>query len=190
MLTWHPWCPCPSSWHSCRGPSAAPWGPTCGAPGAGAGCSLASIAHPSPPPPTSAASCADCCLFSLSVASDAAVFLPGCLPACRAMILNVNEPETRGMALALQTMLDDLGKGACGALSGLLTYSANSRCRLQIPCRSDTILPARPGMPLYCLCRPGPGVCGFLHPAAGAHRGLQPQHRWLDTLRHAAAGHR
>lgn len=29
------------------------------------------------------------------------------------MILNVNEPETRGMALALQTMLDDLGKGAC-----------------------------------------------------------------------------
>jgi hypothetical protein len=35
-----------------------------------------------PPWPTSAASCADCCLFSLSVASDAAVFLPGCLPAC------------------------------------------------------------------------------------------------------------
>lgn len=31
---------------------------------------------------------------------------------CRsAMILNVNEPETRGLALALQTMLDDLGKG-------------------------------------------------------------------------------
>lgn len=27
------------------------------------------------------------------------------------MMLNVNEPETRGMALALQTMLDDLGKG-------------------------------------------------------------------------------
>lgn len=27
-------------------------------------------------------------------------------------MLNVNEPETRGMALALQTMLDDLGKGA------------------------------------------------------------------------------
>ena len=30
---------------------------------------------------------------------------------CRAMMLNVNEPETRGVALALQTMLDDLGKG-------------------------------------------------------------------------------
>ncbi len=29
------------------------------------------------------------------------------------MMLNVNEPETRGIALALQTMLDDLGKGAC-----------------------------------------------------------------------------
>lgn len=29
----------------------------------------------------------------------------------RAMMLNVNEPETRGIALALQTMLDDLGKG-------------------------------------------------------------------------------
>lgn len=27
------------------------------------------------------------------------------------MVLNVNEPEARGMALALQTMLDDLGKG-------------------------------------------------------------------------------
>lgn len=27
------------------------------------------------------------------------------------MMLNVNEPETRGIALALQTMLDDLGKG-------------------------------------------------------------------------------
>lgn len=32
-------------------------------------------------------------------------------PNMRAMIMNVNEPETRGIALALQTMLDDLGKG-------------------------------------------------------------------------------
>lgn len=32
-------------------------------------------------------------------------------PNMRAMIMNVNEPETRGVALALQTMLDDLGKG-------------------------------------------------------------------------------
>ncbi len=39
----------------------------------------------------------------------------------RAMMLNVNEPETRGIALALQTMLDDLGKGedrARGAMLG------------------------------------------------------------------------
>jgi MFS family permease len=33
-------------------------------------------------------------------------------PNMRAMMMNVNEPETRGVALALQTMLDDLGKGA------------------------------------------------------------------------------
>lgn len=32
-------------------------------------------------------------------------------PNARAMVLNVNEPESRGLALALQTMLDDLGKG-------------------------------------------------------------------------------
>lgn len=34
-------------------------------------------------------------------------------PNMRAMLLNVNEPEARGIALALQTMLDDLGKGSC-----------------------------------------------------------------------------
>ncbi|PSC76649.1 MFS family transporter: sugar [Micractinium conductrix] len=32
-------------------------------------------------------------------------------PNMRAMIINCNEPETRGMALAIQSMLDDLGKG-------------------------------------------------------------------------------
>lgn len=37
-------------------------------------------------------------------------------PNLRAMMLNVNEPETRGVALALQTMLDDLGKGLGPAL--------------------------------------------------------------------------
>jgi hypothetical protein len=40
--------------------------------------------------------------------------MPTNLPALvclRAMMLNVNEPEARGVALALQTMLDDLGKG-------------------------------------------------------------------------------
>ena len=29
----------------------------------------------------------------------------------RAVLLNVNEPELRGLALALQTVLDDVGKG-------------------------------------------------------------------------------
>lgn len=37
-------------------------------------------------------------------------------PNMRAMMMNVNEPETRGVALALQTMLDDLGKGLGPAL--------------------------------------------------------------------------
>jgi hypothetical protein len=30
---------------------------------------------------------------------------------CRAVLLNVNEPETWGVALAFMTVLDDLGKG-------------------------------------------------------------------------------
>jgi len=29
---------------------------------------------------------------------------------CRAILMNVNEPETRGVALALHVVLDDLGK--------------------------------------------------------------------------------
>ncbi|GFH07542.1 MFS domain-containing protein, partial [Haematococcus lacustris] len=32
-------------------------------------------------------------------------------PNLKAVLLNVNEPETRGVAFALQTMTDDLGKG-------------------------------------------------------------------------------
>lgn len=31
---------------------------------------------------------------------------------CRAVLLNVNEPEARGFALGLMTVLDDIGKGA------------------------------------------------------------------------------
>ena len=30
---------------------------------------------------------------------------------CRAVLLNVNEPEGRGFALGLMTVLDDIGKG-------------------------------------------------------------------------------
>ena len=41
-------------------------------------------------------------------------------PNVRAMIMNVNEPETRGVALALQTTLDDLGKGLGPAIVALM----------------------------------------------------------------------
>ena len=47
--------------------------------------------------------------FILSVMSGMLSSTVG--PNVRAMIMNVNEPETRGVALALQTTLDDLGKG-------------------------------------------------------------------------------
>lgn len=43
-------------------------------------------------------------------------------------MLNVNEPETRGMALALQTMLDDLGKGGCWAALISLDCCVVLRC--------------------------------------------------------------
>lgn len=36
------------------------------------------------------------------------------------MIMNVNEPETRGIALALQTTLDDLGKGLGPAIVAVM----------------------------------------------------------------------
>jgi len=41
-------------------------------------------------------------------------------PNMRAMMMNVNEPETRGVALALQTMLDDLGKGLGPAIVAII----------------------------------------------------------------------
>ena len=41
-------------------------------------------------------------------------------PNVRAMIMNVNEPETRGIALALQTTLDDLGKGLGPAIVAVM----------------------------------------------------------------------
>lgn len=52
-------------------------------------------------------------------------FLVGVLAGCpgpnvRAILLNVNDPEARGMALALQTVLDDLGKGLGPFIIGLL----------------------------------------------------------------------
>ena len=42
---------------------------------------------------------------------------------CRAVLLNVNEPEGRGFALGLMTVLDDIGKGTGPfAVSELITY--------------------------------------------------------------------
>ena len=41
-------------------------------------------------------------------------------PNRRAMIMNVNEPETRGVALALHVVLDDLGKGVGPAIVAVL----------------------------------------------------------------------
>lgn len=41
-------------------------------------------------------------------------------PLNKAMLLNVNEPETRGVALAWQSMTDDLGKGLGPALVAAL----------------------------------------------------------------------
>jgi len=43
-----------------------------------------------------------------------------CSAPIRAMIMNVNEPETRGVALALHVVLDDLGRGAGPGLVALL----------------------------------------------------------------------
>lgn len=39
---------------------------------------------------------------------------------CRAVLLNVNEPESRGFALGLMTVLDDIGKGAGPFIVSLL----------------------------------------------------------------------
>lgn len=50
-------------------------------------------------------------LFSILCSILAGMLSSTVGPNVRAMIMNVNEPETRGVALALQTTLDDLGKG-------------------------------------------------------------------------------
>jgi hypothetical protein len=52
-------------------------------------------------------------------------------PNIRAMILNCNF-ETRGLALALQTMLDDLGKGARRASLGERLLRCSFICILRV----------------------------------------------------------
>lgn len=50
----------------------------------------------------------------------------------RAVLLNVNEPELRGLALALQTVLDDVGKGLGPFLVAML-ITGLGRC-VALPC--------------------------------------------------------
>ena len=69
------------------------------------------LACPSPPPPAPQAIPTGL-VMTLSLFGGFVVSMAG--PNMRAAMLNVNEPETRGVALALQSVTDDLGKGAGG----------------------------------------------------------------------------
>ena len=53
-------------------------------------------------------------------------------PNMRAMMMNVNEPETRGVALALQITVDDLGKGLGPALVAVLISSVGRETAFNI----------------------------------------------------------
>ncbi|CAL5223333.1 g5832 [Coccomyxa viridis] len=69
--------------------------------------------------------------------SFAAGFVGGMLasppgPNARATLLNVNEPEVRGVALALQTVLDDLGKGLGPLLVSLMVSAWGSKSAFNV----------------------------------------------------------
>ncbi|CAK0784876.1 hypothetical protein CVIRNUC_008081 [Coccomyxa viridis] len=69
--------------------------------------------------------------------SFAAGFLGGMLasppgPNARATLLNVNEPEVRGVALALQTVLDDLGKGLGPLLVSLMVSAWGQKAAFNV----------------------------------------------------------
>lgn len=193
-LTWRrrprsPW------WPPClRARSAAPWGPTCGA-GCGLGnrevarSGLQEARHACCPPPPKH------------------LYAPPPPPLSSAMMLNVNEPEARGLALALQTMLDDLGKGAPGLCGSPVQAGVGwQRDLLALQCLQFAPLPCprldnpsssllhvhstpAPPHPTPTPARPGPRVCVLLHRAPGPGGRLQPLHLWLGALRRAAAGH-
>lgn len=59
-------------------------------------------------------------LFTLLLAVTGGLLSSTAGPLNKAMLLNVNEPETRGVALAWQSMTDDLGKGLGPALVSAL----------------------------------------------------------------------
>lgn len=73
------------------------------------------------------------------------------------MIMNVNEPETRGVALALHVVLDDLGKGLGPAIVALLITALGRQLAFSlsiagwIPCglciREYPPCSAHPGVP-------------------------------------------
>lgn len=58
--------------------------------------------------------------FTLLLAVTGGMLSSTAGPLNKAMLLNVNEPETRGVALAWQSMTDDLGKGLGPALVSAL----------------------------------------------------------------------
>ncbi len=69
--------------------------------------------------------------FTLLLAVTGGMLSSTAGPLNKAMLLNVNEPETRGVALAWQSMTDDLGKGLGPALvSALISALGRSACLL------------------------------------------------------------
>ncbi|KAL3148730.1 hypothetical protein ABBQ38_014141 [Trebouxia sp. C0009 RCD-2024] len=65
--------------------------------------------------------------FTLVLAVTGGMLSSTAGPLNKAMLLNVNEPETRGVALAWQTMTDDLGKGLGPALVAALISALGRR---------------------------------------------------------------
>ncbi|CAL8462663.1 g2196 [Coccomyxa elongata] len=68
--------------------------------------------------------------FAAGFAGGALASPPG--PNARAILLNVNEPETRGVALALQTVLDDLGKGLGPLLVSLMVSAWGAQAAFNV----------------------------------------------------------
>jgi len=89
----------------------------------------------------------------------------------RAMIMNVNEPETRGVALALHVVLDDLGKGVGPALVAVLITALGRQLAFSLSIAG--------WIPCGMLIRE---QCFVVVPPPG---GLQPLHCQSDPLRHA-----
>eukprot|EP00887_Chlorella_sp_A99_P001012 scaffold5.g1012.t1 len=142
-------------------------------------------------------------LWLAFIAAGAAGMLSGTVgPNMRAMILNVNEPETRGLALALQTMLDDLGKGkeeGCGARAGGGHHRAagpggslQHQHRRLDPMRLAADGPCLLGTEMRC-AGPAAGLVAamallaLLHSSVAAADPPQPLGKWAEGSAQAAA---